>query len=506
MMRKSFSPVWFLSFMGVVLGTGIQPVQAYDQYSNNPAGQYNTPSTYYQNQSNPYNNYAPNNYAPAYTNQGSQQPAAPYTGVTPGGMQQGQFYGNTPAPAQGMQQGQFNANVPAMQPVQSPGYQPVPVYQQGYAPGAPQGYANNAIISVHSVPQPTMVTLGGTVVPYKEVTLSAQIPGRIEFIAGKEGDFIEKGKVLVTIDDDDLLAQRRQALAELGNAESAMRNSQMQYSRELWSPQSNNINRAPGMGMPSLFDQFFTRNMGSVAGYGNPALDRTADLYSRGTQVTQAQSAILQVRSKLDEIDAKLRDTRSVSPFSGLIVKKFIEVGDTVQPGQPLLNFADTKAMQLKVDVPARLMPGITMGMVVTARLDVGNKQVSARVAQIYPMADVERHTVTVKFDLPEGVPGGPGMYADVMVPDINAPARNSFVIPSTAVRWRGSLPAVYKINQDNKAEHRFVRLGEPVNDQFITVLSGLNDGDRILANPPPRITSGWSPGSNTGGEYQPVQ
>lgn len=495
MMRKPFSPVWLLSSLGMVLCAGSQAVGAYDQYTNTPAGQYNSPS-YYQNQS------PPQNYAPAYTNPGVQQ-SVPYNAMPSQGMQQpGQTYGNNPA----MQPGQYNANTPVMQSAPTGGYQPVPAYQQGYAVNTPQGYNYDTIISVHSMPQNSMVTLGGTVVPYKEVTLSAQIPGRIEFIAGKEGDFIEEGKVLVTIDDDDLLAQRRQALAELGNAESAMRNTQMQYSRELWSPQSQNINRAPGMGMPSLFDQFFTRNMGSMAGYGNPALDRTADLYSRGTEVTQAQSAILRVRSKLDEIDAKLRDTRSVSPFSGLIVKKFVEVGDTVQPGQPLLNFADTKSMQIKVDIPARLMPGINMGMVVSARLDVGNKQVSARVAQIYPMADVERHTVTVKFDLPEGVPGGPGMYADVMIPDINAPVKNAFIIPSTAVRWRGSLPAVYKINQDNKAEHRFVRLGEPVNDQFISVLSGLNEGDRILANPPPRITSGWSPGTNTGGEYQQVR
>jgi len=53
--------------------------------------------------------------------------------------------------------------------------------------------------------------------------------------------------------------------------------------------------------------------------------------------------------------------------------------------------------------------------MVVTARLDVGNKQVSARVAQIYPMADVERHTVTVKFDLPEGVPGAFRIFVNMI-------------------------------------------------------------------------------------------
>jgi len=338
------------------------------------------------------------------------------------------------------------------------------------------------------------VVLAGTVIPFKDVTLSAQIPGRIEFIAGNEGQNFESGQVLVTIDDDDLLAQRRQAMAELSNADSAIRNAQMQYSRELISPQSKNINRSPGMGMPSMFDQFFTRGMGNQMGYGNPAMDRQADLYTRGTAVSQAQASMIRSRSKLEEVDARLRDTRAIAPFAGQIVKKLVEVGDTVQPGQALLKYADTHVLQLKVDVPARLMPGIQAGMVVGARLDVGNTRTEARVAQIFPMADVQRHTVTVKFDLPEGIYAGPGMYAEVNVPDVNAPARKLVRIPVSALRNRGSLPAVFLVNNENKTELRYVRLGEK-DAGMVAVLSGLSDNDRILANPSRHTRAGWTPG-----------
>ena len=43
------------------------------------------------------------------------------------------------------------------------------------------------------------VYLGGSVIPYKEVTLSAQMPGRIEFIAGNEGDSFQAGSLLLTV-------------------------------------------------------------------------------------------------------------------------------------------------------------------------------------------------------------------------------------------------------------------------------------------------------------------
>lgn len=348
------------------------------------------------------------------------------------------------------------------------------------------------IVTVGAIDLGSSVVLGGTVVPYQEVTLAAQIAGRVEYLAGVEGDWFEAQSLLLAIDDDDLLAQRRQAQAELGNTEAGMRNAQVQYSREMWAPQTKSLTRAPGMGLPSMFDQFFTQPFGSMTGGGNnPWLERQADLFAQGSQMNQAQSRVMQARSKLEEIDARLRDTKAVSPFSGVIVKKLAEVGDTVQPGQPLLVFANTQYLQIQVEVPARLMPGLEKDMIVPARLDVSDTQVEARVAQIFPMADTHRHTVTVKFDLPENVPGGPGMYAEVSVPDVSVQAQSLPIIPVSAILARGSLPSVMVVNDDNVTELRVVRLGEKLDEHSVTVLSGLLVGERLLVNPPAGIASG---------------
>ena len=228
-----------------------------------------------------------------------------------------------------------------------------------------------------------------------------------------------------------------------------------------------------------------------------PWIVRDLDLYSHSSHVDQAQSQILSARSKIDEIDSRLRDARSISPFEGVIVEKIAEEGDTVQPGQPLLQYADTRYLQLEVEVPARLVSALSKDVMVPAKLDVGDTYIEVRVAQIYPTADSERHTVTVKFDLPSGVPGGPGMYAEVMIPDVNTPIKDMPVIPSTAVVHRGSLPAVFVLNQNNEAELRLIRLGEQVDRNHVAVLSGVRPGEQVFASPPPGIRSGWSPSSN---------
>lgn len=332
-------------------------------------------------------------------------------------------------------------------------------------------------------------TVSGTVVPFREVTLTAQIGGRVVEVGGSEGDFFERDEVLVGISDERLMAQRRQVLADLRSAESAMREAQVQYSRELAAPRSRDIGQMPGMGIPGMFDQLITRPAGAIAGLGDPGLEREVDLYARGVGVDQAASRWQQARSRLDEIDSSIRDTRSIAPFSGLILRKYVEEGDTVQPGQPLVDFGHVEFLRVEADVPARLVGRLDIGDMVGVTLDVGPTEVDARVAQIFPIADPQRHTVTVKFDLPRGVPGGPGMYADVHLPGTEV--SDSVVrIPLSAVVPGGALPRVAVVGADGTVRVRMVRLGAVQND-MITVLSGLEVGDRILDNPDADIRSG---------------
>jgi len=334
------------------------------------------------------------------------------------------------------------------------------------------------------------VSVGGTVIPYKEVTLAAQLPGRVSYLAGIEGDSFKEGTLIVALDDQELLANRRALIAQMATADAQIRNATVQYNREIFSPRSRTS--PGGMGLPNLFDQMFTRPMESFTGDRYQGAELGADLFASGTQIQEARNAMLRLQAELQALDSKLRDARSIAPFDGVIVKKFIEVGDTVQPGQPLLSFADIEYLQVEVDVPARLRPGLREGMMLQAELDVNHRRIPIRVAQIFPMADPQRHTVKVKFDLPQGA-SEPGAYAKVLIPDFNAPERANPVIPLSAVRYNGSLPGVYVIDDSGNVQLRLIRVGEPVPNGFVTVLSGLRAGERVVADPGPNVTAGWS-------------
>ncbi len=344
-----------------------------------------------------------------------------------------------------------------------------------------QAQADN-VITVGVAPHGGYVIMGGSVIPLKEVTLAAQMPGRVISIAGEEGDEFTAGTILVKINDDDLQAKKLAAEAQLASSQSAAQNAQVQYNRELWNPRVYNPRPMAGMAMPTMFDSLFDDN-GFAGNSSNKGIERHADLATQGSQVSSARSQVTGAESSLRAINAKLRDTKAIAPFDGVIMKKLVEIGDTVQPGTPLIVFSYSKFLRIKVEVPARLMPGLTKGMVVPARLDVGNTQVNARVALISPIADKKQHTVTVKFDLPEGVPGGAGMYAEVMIPDVNSPTRALPVIPKSAISKRGSLPSVKVLDENNVPKMRLIRTGIEIGDDTVVVLSGLEPGERILTN-----------------------
>jgi multidrug efflux pump subunit AcrA (membrane-fusion protein) len=112
-------------------------------------------------------------------------------------------------------------------------------------------------------------------------------------------------------------------------------------------------------------------------------------------------------------------------------------------------------------------------------------------------MADFQRHTVKVKVDLPQGF-SAPGRYVKVRVPDFKAASMANPVIPKSSVRYNGSLPGVYILNAENQPMLRLIRVGEDLGNGYISVLSGLRAGERILMNPNASISSGWASSSAT--------
>ena len=328
--------------------------------------------------------------------------------------------------------------------------------------------------------------LGGVVVSSAQVSLSAQVAGDVLSVSGKEGDMFKRGTTLVTLEQESIQAQRDSAYAEISSANEALRNAGVQYSQSIVSPNSN------GMfgGIPGMFSMF-TDPMLKMSGQGNPEFDKFANRTSRYTGYQQAKNKLRQAELNLKQVEERLKDANVVAPFDGVIVVKNINQGDVVQPGQVLIKFANIKDLQVEVNIPSRLVSSLKLDKKYRIKLDIANIVVDASLSQIYPIADNNKHSVKVKFDLPAGVPVLAGAYAEVEIFETDSGVLTA-VIPESAIMWRSSLPSIFVINpKTSKTELRFVRLGEQVGKSKKSVLSGLKIGEKIVANPNILMVSG---------------
>jgi len=347
---------------------------------------------------------------------------------------------------------------------------------------------------VHEVSReaiPLTVSFAGTVTADKTLQLTAQMPGRIAEIAGKEGDRFGAGTVLVELDDSALLARLEAAIASRDSAAADIRNARVQFDRELYSPRSNSAGSAPGgMGMPAMMDQMFANPMQNMMGMRDRGTERTSDLVGAETQLAQATTRYKTAEANIREIQSMLRDTKGVAQFSGVIQKVHVEVGDTVQPGQPLLDFSESAALVVEADLPVRLSRTLTPGLPLEVAIN-GDEVLQAPVSRIHPVADPRQNTVRIELSLPLDAGATPGQYVEIRVPDNAAQMPAQLTIPKSAIVTKGGLPLVYAVDREGKARLRVVRLGDAPDGAMQIVLSGVNVGDLLVDQPPPGLRAG---------------
>ncbi len=334
------------------------------------------------------------------------------------------------------------------------------------------------------------LSFAGTVSADKTLQLTAQMPGRIARIAGQEGDGFDRGTVLVELDDSALLARLEAAVASRDAATADIRNARVQLDRELYSPRSNSAGSAPGgMGMPAMMDQVFTNPMQNMMGMRSRGTERSSDLVSAETRLAQATTRHKSAAANIKEIQSQLRDTKGVAQFSGVIQKVHVEVGDTVQPGQPLLDFSESAALKVEADLPVRLSRTLQPGQALEVAL--GDSLVPAPVSRIHPVADPRQNTVRIELALDAASGATPGQYVEIRVPDASAQRQAQLTIPQSAIITKGGLPLVYAIDREGRARLRVVRLGNAPDAHTRVVLSGVQAGDLLVDQPPPGLRSG---------------
>lgn len=288
----------------------------------------------------------------------------------------------------------------------------------------------------------------GVVEAVNQATLSAQTAGRVLELPFDVNDYVEAGQVVVRFTDVEQVSAQRRASAALNAAQAD-----------------------------------FTE--------ADAAFRRTEELVAKQLL---AKAALDQARARRDATRAALEAARAGvsaageqvdytvirSPYSGILVERHVEVGESVQPGQPLVSGLSLQKLRLAVEVPQSDIAAIREYADATVILPGGGR-IAAEKVIVFPYADPATHSFKIRVELPEAETGlQPGMTVKVA---FKTGEVQNLWIPASALVTRSEVTAVYVVGADNRVALRQVRLGHRREGE-VEVLAGLAKGDRIAVDP----------------------
>jgi multidrug efflux pump subunit AcrA (membrane-fusion protein)/rubrerythrin len=256
-------------------------------------------------------------------------------------------------------------------------------------------------------------------------------------------------------------------------------------------------------------EKLYVDATGALVNPGDPLFEiYSPELYSAQTEYLAALSvepgppstedrALLEsARTKLKFYDisdaqiAELEKTRSAkktltitAPISGFVVEKNIVAGQMVDSGMKLYRLADIGVVWVYAQVYEQDLSAVQLGQEATMTLSyLPDRKFRGRVTYVYPTVDEKTRTARVRMEFHN--PGyflKPGMFATVeLVADI---APSALLVPDSAVLRSGQKNTVFVALPGGKFEARTVALGMSGENDQDQVLSGLDEGERVVTS-----------------------
>jgi RND family efflux transporter MFP subunit len=205
-----------------------------------------------------------------------------------------------------------------------------------------------------------------------------------------------------------------------------------------------------------------------------------ADLDAANANAAALEAELAATRQGLEAARTALSYAEIRSPLAGRVVDRFVEPGDTVTPGENILSLYNPFSLRIEAWVRESLALSLTPGQRLQVEVPALKRRLEARIEELVPAADPGSRSFRVKATLPTEPGLLPGMYARLIVPSAS---RSRMVVPRARIAQVGQLNIAWVQGQLGPAR-RFLRLGEPVGEEMITVTAGLSPGDRMLLPP----------------------
>jgi RND family efflux transporter MFP subunit len=316
-----------------------------------------------------------------------------------------------------------------------------------------------------------VLSASGYVVAQRKAAVASKGTGRLIYLGVVEGDKVYKDEIIARLENNDIKAQLDQAKANLKVSQADLQDAERNYNRE----------------KELLKSQATTQQ----------EFDAAESNYHRVLANIEVAQAMV------NGAEVAMENTLIRAPFNGTVLTKNADVGEIVAPfaasassKAAVVTIADMTSLQVEADVSESNIERIEINQNCDIVLDAyPDKRYPGYVAKIVPTADRSKATVMVKIGfrkydervLPE-------MSAKVLflmesAKQTNTEEKPVLVVPSSAIINKDNKSIVYLV-KDDKAEESIITVGRQFGI-YTEVVSGLNQGDRIIESLSDKIKDG---------------
>ena len=296
---------------------------------------------------------------------------------------------------------------------------------------------------------PHIYRLDGVIEAVNQTTVSAQISGQVEAVLFDVDDYVEKGEIIVRLNDKQPASRLKQAQADLEEASARFQEAEEEFDR-----------------IKGVFEK-------------KAVSEKAMDAAEAAKKAAQARREA--ARAALEQATEQLEYTRVRAPYSGIVTERHIEVGETAQPGKPLMSGLSLEELRVNVDVPQIMINPVRESDDAYVVTPDGNV-VPVSKKTVFNFADSASHTFRVRLDLKaEDLFLFPGMFVKAVFEIGQQPA---LTVPTVAIVRRSEVTAVYVLSDQGRVSMRAIRKGRDLTNNYTVVLAGLEEGERVAIEP----------------------
>jgi RND family efflux transporter MFP subunit len=326
----------------------------------------------------------------------------------------------------------------------------------------------------------TLLNASGYVVPQRKSSVAAKATGRLVALYVEEGNKIKKDQIIAQLENEDLAASRKQALANVDvsravyeQAKAELNDAQVSFERQ---------------------KQLLSRELVAKSDY-----DTAEARYKKAIATLASTDASIKAsQAALNGVDVSLEYTRIRAPFDAVVLTKNADIGDIVTPlgaaanaKSAVVTIADMASLQVETDVSESSIEKLKPGQPCEIQLDAfPDTRFSGTIYMIVPTADRSKATVMVKvrFNTIDSriLPEMSAKIAFLSREVKKEEEKSRMAVSPKAIIDDGGKKFLFVVKQ-NRVKLTQVTVGAPFGD-MVEILGGAVSGDKVVLSPPKNL------------------